>query len=679
MTVQTSSYQLRGGLDLVTPGIRLAPGRVLEAQNYEPAPDGYRRIAGYERYDGQPKPSEAYYWLLILDRNVSGLSNGDIVNGVTSGASGKVLHSRDSHLVLHGVSGNFIANETIKKGNTTIGQTTERVHHGNARDDADNQHWTYQAHQAARNQIGAVPGSGPIRGLTACKGKIYALRDNQAQSACILHKASNQGWQAMPNGHQIRFQQGTSVFEEGQLLTGASSGAKGTIVRVILDDGHWDNADGSGRMILRDVSGNFSNNESITSPTTLANQADGEGKFAADDGIYQLKPGGKFRILGYNFYGKSDHYRLYGVDGVNPPFEIVDDIILPLQTERNTTQPTHIAAYQNHLFLGYPGGSLVHSGVGEPHAWSAIKGASELAIGDDITGLLASVRNNLIIFCRNKISVLAGTSPLDWAVQEFSSETGAIEGSVQKLFDPIFLDDRGVRSLATTEQYGDFKIGTYSKNIDPWLNAKRGKLTCSLRVRKKDQYRLFFSDGSGLILDISKGEPEFMPILFPDPVHIAVSLEDAQGEEILLMSGEGGFVYEMDSGASFDGAAIDAVLRLPFTNLASPTQNKRFLKAIFELDAAPNTHLQFNADFSYGDPDLPTHGEQDFTISGAGTFWGMSDWNAFYWSSQIEGVAEAHLEGFGTNLSIVILSSSALTPHALHGVTLHWSPRGLNR
>ena len=171
-----------------------------------------------------------------------------------------------------------------------------------------------------------------------------------------------------------------------------------------------------------------------------------------------------------------------------------------------------------------------------------------------------------------------------------------------------------------------------------------------------------------------------MPILFPNPVHIAVSVEDAKGEEILLMASDDGFVYEMDSGVSFDGAAIDAVLRLPFTNLASPTQNKRFLKAIFELDAAPNTHLQFNADFSYGDPDLPTHGEQNFTISGAGTFWDSSDWNEFYWSSQIEGVAEAHLEGFGTNLSMVVLSSSALSPpHALHGVTLHWSPRGLNR
>ena len=54
-----------------------------------------------------------------------------------------------------------------------------------------------------------------------------------------------------------------------------------------------------------------------------------------------------------------------------------------------------------------------------------MRGALSRGIGtycDDITGLLASVRNNLMIFCRNKISVLGGTSPLDWNLQEFSSE-----------------------------------------------------------------------------------------------------------------------------------------------------------------------------------------------------------------------------------------------------------------
>ena len=33
-------------------------------RNYEPVEAGYRRILGYERVDGQPKPSEAIYHLL---------------------------------------------------------------------------------------------------------------------------------------------------------------------------------------------------------------------------------------------------------------------------------------------------------------------------------------------------------------------------------------------------------------------------------------------------------------------------------------------------------------------------------------------------------------------------------------------------------------------------------------
>lgn len=38
--VNTDFYQLGGGLDLVTPAIALAPGKILDSQNYEPSIGG---------------------------------------------------------------------------------------------------------------------------------------------------------------------------------------------------------------------------------------------------------------------------------------------------------------------------------------------------------------------------------------------------------------------------------------------------------------------------------------------------------------------------------------------------------------------------------------------------------------------------------------------------------------
>jgi len=57
---QTTYYSLVGGLDQVTPPLSIQPGRVMSSKNYEQYVEGgYRRIDGYERFDGQDKPSEA--------------------------------------------------------------------------------------------------------------------------------------------------------------------------------------------------------------------------------------------------------------------------------------------------------------------------------------------------------------------------------------------------------------------------------------------------------------------------------------------------------------------------------------------------------------------------------------------------------------------------------------------
>jgi hypothetical protein len=56
----TTYYPMAGGLDLVTPSLQKSPGRCIDALNYEPTTvGGYRRINGYERFDGRPSPTAA--------------------------------------------------------------------------------------------------------------------------------------------------------------------------------------------------------------------------------------------------------------------------------------------------------------------------------------------------------------------------------------------------------------------------------------------------------------------------------------------------------------------------------------------------------------------------------------------------------------------------------------------
>lgn len=61
-------FPLKGGLNEVVPPLSLKGGELYGVSNYEPGEEGgYRRIAGYERLDGQTSPSEASYWILNFE------------------------------------------------------------------------------------------------------------------------------------------------------------------------------------------------------------------------------------------------------------------------------------------------------------------------------------------------------------------------------------------------------------------------------------------------------------------------------------------------------------------------------------------------------------------------------------------------------------------------------------
>lgn len=120
------SFPLSGGLDVVTPPLAIKPGRLIACDNYEAvSTGGYRRIGGYERFSGLPKPSNAAYWYLSFDAgDIVDPGVGSKAHGATSGVTGEVLtvvlesgtwagSDAAGYVVLFNVSGTFIDNEMI--------------------------------------------------------------------------------------------------------------------------------------------------------------------------------------------------------------------------------------------------------------------------------------------------------------------------------------------------------------------------------------------------------------------------------------------------------------------------------------------------------------------------------------------------------------------------------------
>lgn len=123
---QQKYFPLTGGLDQVTPPIKVEPGKLLSVSNYEQGIlGGYTRIEGFERTDGQPLPSAMSYWILNFDTGgPTELVDDMRLVGRTSGATGVILDvsltsgswaggDAAGFLVLYKVTGSFQDDEVI--------------------------------------------------------------------------------------------------------------------------------------------------------------------------------------------------------------------------------------------------------------------------------------------------------------------------------------------------------------------------------------------------------------------------------------------------------------------------------------------------------------------------------------------------------------------------------------
>jgi|TARA_Y100000034_G_scaffold100759_1_gene124557 hypothetical protein len=106
---QSTYFPFEGGVNMVDPSLSLEPGELVSADNFEIDIRGrYRRIDGYERFDGQTLPSQITFYRIpftvgtardsVFDSAFSSAfdmqvpSIGDLVKGETSGAIGSVLN-----------------------------------------------------------------------------------------------------------------------------------------------------------------------------------------------------------------------------------------------------------------------------------------------------------------------------------------------------------------------------------------------------------------------------------------------------------------------------------------------------------------------------------------------------------------------------------------------------------
>lgn len=685
--------RFNGGLNLETPAWDTPPGMLRDCLNYECGTEGgYQDIQGYERFDGRPAPSAASF--TILDVTITGsIVVGDTVTGATSAATGVVIavasypdDASQFYLVLTKVTGSFNeASEDLEVSAVVEGNTDQVGYDNSGPTSKLTAQYKNLAADEYRTDIAAVPGEGSVWGGFSLGSTKYAIRNNTGGATARLFSSSAAGWVLVDLGLEVAFTSGgTTAIAEGDTITGDVSGATATVERVQLTSGSWAGGDAAGWLTLSTQVGTFqAENLDVGAAPNLAT-------IGGDSSAITLQPDGRLDYDISNFADPQGAARVYGADGVNTAWEFDGTVFAKIRTGMTDDTPDHVWVHKNHLFLSFDG-SLQHSGIGDPFAWSVVLGAAELATGYNITGLQTEPGSQgnaaLLVACRQRLFILYGNDASDWNLVRYRRKVGAYEWTIQQLGYTLFLDDRGITDLQTVQRYGNFDHSTLSRLIRKLINRLKSTAVASCVVREKNQYRLFFSDESAIYVTMDGSKIRgMMPVQLNDLVTTIWSEEDPNGQEEVYFGSDDGFVYQMECGTSFDGDNIYAYLQTQFDNARSIEWLKDFHAPVtVEARGTGYAELELSYQLDYGQAGVfqPNSAMAEIPAA-AGAKWDDPDlaWDTYiFWDdSSLIPTVGLDLRGEGRNISWIIRKDSDyFEPILLSGVHFKYLVRDQGR
>lgn len=661
----------QGGLQLVTPATRVAAGALLNCVNYEPdIAGGYRRFAGYERFDGRPRPSDAVYSPVACTLTSTPAVGATLTIGAVTC---RFLALVSGGMLVVNPSGAIPASTSIFVGVTNVGSTSPSPNLPYSTSPQNEAQTLVDAAAMVRADIQAVPGTGDIRGVVLFNGTLYAWRDNTGVGR--MYRATSGGWVQVALAEEITFTNANVNVEEGDVITQGAVTA--TVMRLQVETGSLTSGTNTGRAVISSRSGGSFSAGIATS------SGGGSLTIGGAQTTQQWPAGGKYRFEIHNFFGGAGTRRLYGANGVGRGFEFDGTTVAFIRSGLPDAldKPLFVVAHLNHLMLAI-GSSVIASSVGQPFRYVAAEGSAEFGMGDTITGMAALPGEALGVTTRNTTKAIIGSAP-DWQQQNVSPDTGAIEGTFAVIGAGYAIDDVGVVGVTPSDRYGNFAYNTVSRLVQPLIDNVRGKIVDSCVVRQRNLYRVFCNDGRVISMYADNERVEFGLLLVPFTPSCSFSERDSSGVERVFVGATNGFVYELDRGSTFDGGAVESAIRVWYTSSRSPRTRKRYYKLAVEMQASLYAQIQVQPDFSYGINEVASSAIQtidELITFGAGGVWNDTNWDEFFWDAQDVTQPEVSMSGTGINVAMTFYSNTALDfGHVLQGMFIHYSPRRLQR
>ena len=389
----------------------------------------------------------------------------------------------------------------------------------------------------------------------------------------------------------------------------------------------------------------------------------------------------KYSFEKFNFDGND---KLIVVDGNNDPTVFNTSLSATDVTASSVEGAKHVVAFKNHMF--YSGMSstpqeVVFSQPFDEDAFSSGSGAGSIKVDDVIVGLKV-FRDNLFVFCENRIFQVTGSSSSDFAVKPVTRNIGCINGDTIQEFagDLIFLGPDGLRTVAGTARIGDVELGTISSNVQSLFQANianSGSFT-SLVIPDKTQYRIFFSkEGGGEkstigIICVMKGQTfEFAKLRGIRPACTDTIINE--GDVIPLHGSFDGIIYRQDQGDTFDGDLIRAKYRSPDLTFNDPGIRKHMQRV--NINYAPESTIDADLfvryDYESQDSTRPAAYALD-SLNVAGIY-GSGVYGTTSYGGPTQPIVRKSVEGSGFAVALRVEDGANSTaPYSLKGFQLEY-------
>ena len=648
---QTYPVEFRGGLitnlSPLQQGVN-APGSARILRNFEPSIEGgYRRIEGYDKYDSNLIPP---YGASVVHGGSQTGTTLVIGNIHTTPEDGDTL-------TISGVTGTY----TIASAGVTFDGTNNR------------------ATLTLTTSLDSSPANAASVTFTSTTSNYLALGVASWEDQAIVAKnddvfsttgsgythinVPNYGTVLVDGGSQT----GTSLIVDG--LTSAPQA--GDVFKIAgVDLVYTVTADatvtsGSATLTINPALDSSPADDAVI--TFLSTSRDGAGRT---------------RFVKYNLTGTE---KVAIVDGANAPALYDGSTFTVLNSApSDVVSATYVTEFKKALFFG-KGTTLTFTEPYTDDSFSVANGSGSINVGGVITGLVV-FRQQLIIFTERNIQQLQGNTVADFTLQPITEDIGCIEGdTIQEIGgDIIFLGPDGLRLLSATERIGDFGLAAVSKPIQKNMTnfiAANTSYTSTI-IREKSQYRLLgynnniTQENAQGIIATQFAEQGGSGTGFAETRGIRAYVADSNYNattEVVFFANDDGYLYQMESGNSFDGNNIQTTFATPHLPIQDPRVRKTFYKLFLYTDPQGSVNFDVSLKLDFDGQDVIQPAPISFAnTAGVVGFYGTGTYGTTSYGSKLQKLFEAQVIGSGFAVSFQFTSDNSDPPFSLDALTVEY-------